>query len=85
MRKISLFAALVVAMTAVSCVKENAFETVDGPVAFTAEFSEASTKAVLKPGETSSKVEWQAGDEVSVFAGVANHKSYLQPLLSRRE
>ncbi len=74
MRKISLFAALVVAMTAVSCVKENAFETVDGPVAFTAEFSEASTKAVLKPGETSSKVEWQAGDEVSVFAGVENHK-----------
>ena len=74
MRKISLFAALVVAMTAVSCVKENAFETVDGPVAFTAEFTEASTKAVLKPGETSSKVEWQAGDEVSVFAGVENHK-----------
>ena len=74
MRKISLFAALVVAMTAVSCVKENAFETVDGPVAFTAEFTEASTKAVLKPGETSSKVEWLAGDEVSVFAEQENHK-----------
>lgn len=74
MKKISFIAALIVAMTAVSCVKENApVVSADGPVAFTAEFSEAATKAVLKPGEASSKVEWLAGDQVTVFAGESNH------------
>lgn len=75
MRKISFIAALVVAMTAVSCVKEMQTETpapeVNGAVTFEASFG-AATKAVLEPGETESKVAWEAGDQVGVFAGEGN-------------
>ena len=80
MRKISIFAALVVAMTAVSCVKEMNVEVPENPsgeqinesVTFKATFG-AATKAVLKPGETESKVEWEADDQVSVLAGEGNY------------
>lgn len=72
MRKISFIAALVVAMTAVSCVKEMQTETpapeVNGAVTFEASFG-AATKAVLEPGATESKVAWEKGDQVGVFAG----------------
>ena len=75
MRKISFIAALVVAMAAVSCVKEMQTETpapeVNGAVTFEASFG-AATKAVLEPGATESKVAWEAGDQVGVFAGEGN-------------
>lgn len=75
MRKISFIAALVVAMTAVSCVKEMQTETPapenNGAVTFEASFG-AATKAVLEPGATESKVAWEAGDQVGVFAGEGN-------------
>ncbi len=76
MRKLNLFAALVVAMTAVSCVKEMQTETpvpeVGGAVTFEASFG-AATKASLELGETESKVAWDAGDQVGVFAGEGNY------------
>ena len=76
MRKVSLFAALVVAMAAVSCVKEMNVETpdnsTDGPVTFEASFGVVS-KAVLEAGETESKVSWEAEDQVSVLAGEGNY------------
>ena len=75
MRKISFIAALVVAMTAVSCVKEMQTETPapenNGAVTFEASFG-AATKAVLEPGATESKVAWEAGDQVGVFAAEGN-------------
>lgn len=75
MRKISFIAALVVAMAAVSCVKEMQTETpapeVNGAVTFEASFG-AVTKAVLEPDATESKVAWEAGDQVGVFAGEGN-------------
>ena len=75
MRKLSFIAALVVAMTAVSCVQEMQTETPapenNGAVTFEASFG-AATKAVLEPGATESKVAWEAGDEVGVFAGEGN-------------
>lgn len=72
MRKLNLFAALVVAMTAASCVQEMQTETpapeVNGAVTFEASFG-AATKAVLELGATESKVAWEAGDQVGVLAG----------------
>ena len=73
MRKLSYFAALVVAMTAVSCAQEMDAPVADGTVKFTASFDAAATKAVLKPGADDSKVEWEAGDQVSVLAAGANY------------
>ena len=77
MRKLSYFSALVVAMTAVSCVEDinDGAPVVSGNGAktFTATFDAAASKAVLLPGETESKVEWEAGDQVSVLAGEANY------------
>ena len=73
MRKLSYFAALVVAMTAVSCAQEMDTPVADGTVKFTASFDAAATKAVLKPGADESKVEWEAGDQVSVLAAGANY------------
>ena len=73
MRKLSYFAALVVAMTAVSCAQEIDAPVADGAVKFTASFDADATKAVLKPGADESKVEWEAGDQVSVFAEGANY------------
>lgn len=81
MRKLSLFAALVVAMTVVSCVKEINHETpgdnpsteqVNDAVSFDASFGVPS-KAVLKPDETESKVEWEADDQVSVLIDGGNY------------
>lgn len=76
MRKISLFAALVVAMGAVSCVQDINDGTPvnnDGAKTFEATFDAAASKAVLKPGVDESKVEWEAGDQVSVLAGEGNY------------
>ena len=77
MKKLSFLAALVVAMTAVSCVQdmnEGAPVSDNGATIFTASFdAAAASKAVLKPGETESKVEWEAGDQVSVLTGSANY------------
>ena len=64
-------------MTAVSCVEDinDGAPVVSGNDAktFTATFDAAASKAVLLPGETESKVEWEAGDQVSVLAGEANY------------
>ena len=73
MRKLSYFAALVVAMVAVSCAKEIDAPVADGTVKFTASFDSAASKAVLKPGAEESKVEWEAGDQVSILAAGANY------------
>lgn len=73
MRKLSYFAALVVAMTAVSCAQEIDAPVVEDAVTFTASFDAAASKAVLKPGADESKVEWESGDQVSVFAAGANY------------
>ena len=77
MKKLSFFAALVVAMTAVSCVEDindGAPVADNGATVFTATFdATAASKAVLIPGETESKVEWEAGDQVSVLTGEANY------------
>ena len=81
MRKVSLFAALVVAMTAVSCVKEvnveapngnQSTEQVEGAVTFTANFGVLS-KAVLIPGKEESKVEWELNDQISVLVDGGNY------------
>ena len=76
MRKLSLFAALVVAMTAVSCVKEMNHETpknpVERPVTFEATFG-AVSKAVLEVGAEKSKVAWEETDQVSVLVGEGNY------------
>ena len=76
MKKLSFLAALVVAMTAVSCVKDmnvNTPEnTTDGPVTFEATFGTVS-KAVLEAGESESKVAWEAADQVSVLVGEGNY------------
>lgn len=76
MRRVSLFAALVVAMTAVSCVKEMNVETpenpVEGPVTFEATFG-AVSKAVLEVGAEDSKVAWETTDQVSVLVGEGNY------------
>lgn len=75
MRKISIFAALVVAMTAVSCVEDinNGAPVVnDGAMTFEASFG-AMSKAVLEPGATESKVSWEAGDKVGVLVGEGNY------------
>ena len=77
MKKLSYLAALVVAMTAVSCVQDmndGAPVSDNGATIFTASFdAAAASKAVLVPGETESKVEWEAGDQVSVLTGSANY------------
>ena len=73
MRKLSYFAALVVAMVAVSCAKEIDAPVVDSTVKFTASFDASASKAVLKPGAEESKVEWEAGDQVSILAAGANY------------
>ena len=75
MRKISIFAAFVVAMTAVSCVEDinsGAPAVNDGAVTFEASFGVMS-KAVLEPGATESKVAWEAGDQVGVLVGEGNY------------
>ena len=77
MKKLSYLAALVVAMTAVSCVQdinEGAPVSDNGATVFTATFdATAAAKAVLEPGAEESKVLWEAGDQVSVLAGEANY------------
>ena len=75
MRKISIFAAFVVAMTAVSCVEDinnGAPVANDGAVTFEASFGVMS-KAVLEPGATESKVSWEAGDQVGILVGEGNY------------
>ncbi|MBE6250921.1 MAG: hypothetical protein E7111_04630 [Bacteroidales bacterium] len=77
MRKLSLFAALVVAMGAVSCVEDindskAPAQATDG-VSFTATFDATPSKAVLEPGAEESKVAWEANDQVSVLVGEGNY------------
>lgn len=73
MRKINIFAALVVAMSALSCVEEPTGPSgVAGAAVFEASFG-AVGKAVLEPGKDESKVAWEAGDQVSVLAGNQNY------------
>ena len=87
MKKSIFLAALVVAMSAVSCVEDinndapttndaptiNDVPTVnDGAVIFEASFG-AISKAVLEPGREESKVAWEAGDQVSVLADEGNY------------
>lgn len=75
MRKIGFIAALVVAMTAVSCVQEMNTESPapeTSTVTFDATFDASATKAVLvlpEEGTTKAKVEWEANDQVSILVG----------------
>ena len=84
MRKVTLFAALVVAMMTVSCIEkqepttpeinedENLLENIE--VVFEAAFEEsAETKAVLNKDENgNTSVLWNAGDKISVLVGEDN-------------
>lgn len=84
MRKVTLFAALVVAMMTVSCIEkqepttpeinedENLLENTE--VVFEAAFEEpAETKAVLNKDENgNTSVLWNAGDKISVLVGEDN-------------
>lgn len=70
MKKIGFISALVVAMTAVSCVEDiNTVQPQNGSKTFEATFDATASKAVLKPGADESKVEWNKGDKVSVLVG----------------
>lgn len=70
MKKIGFISALVVAMTAVSCVEDiNTVQPQNGSKTFEATFDPTASKAVLKPGADESKVEWNKGDKVSVLVG----------------
>ena len=68
MKRSCFYSALVVVVTAVSCMQEMAPESVEGTVRFEASFG-ALSKAVLEPGATESKVSWEAGDEVGILTG----------------
>lgn len=74
MRKIGFIAALVVAMTAVSCVQEMNTE-IPAPetsaVTFDATFDASATKAVLDG--TTGKVAWETDDQVSILVGDGNY------------
>lgn len=74
MRKIGFIAALVVAMTAVSCVQEMNTE-IPAPetsaVTFDATFDASATKAVLDG--TTGKVAWEAGDQVNILVDEGNY------------
>ena len=75
------FAALVVAMSAVSCVEDinsDAPAVNGGAVSFEASFGVVG-KAVLEPGATGSKVSWEAGDEVGILTGGAATSILLSP------
>ena len=79
MRKLSYFAALVVAMTAVSCVEDiNTDVPQNGEKTFQATFDATASKAVLKPDATESKVEWNKNDQVSVLVGESNYMYVAQ-------
>ena len=79
MRKLSYFAALVVAMTAVSCVEDiNTDVPQNGEKTFHATFDATASKAVLKPDATESKVEWNKNDQVSVLVGESNYMYVAQ-------
>ena len=79
MRKIGFFAALVVAMTAVSCVEDiNTTVPQNGEKTFQATFDATASKAVLKPDATESKVEWNKNDQVSVLVGENNYMYVAQ-------
>ena len=70
-----LSAALIVAMTAAACTKENTIVN-EEKHCFTADFNEDSpVKTVLRPnaGEKKAYVEWIAGDQVAVFDGSAKY------------
>ena len=91
MRKVTLFAALVVAMMTVSCIEkqepttpeinedENLLENTE--VVFEAAFEEpAETKAVLNKDENgNTSVLWNAGDKISVLVGEDNVVLYMLP------
>lgn len=74
MRKMGFIAALVVAMTAVSCVQEMNTE-IPAPetsaITFDATFDASATKAVLDG--TTGKVAWEASDQVSIMVGDGNY------------
>ena len=74
MRKMGFIAALVVAMTAVSCVQEMNTE-IPAPetsaVTFDATFDASATKAVLDG--TTGKVAWETDDQVSILVGDGNY------------
>lgn len=74
MRKIGFIAALVVAMTAVSCVHEMNTE-IPAPetsaITFDATFDASATKAVLDG--TTGKVAWEAGDQVNILVDEGNY------------
>ena len=61
----------VMALLAAGCAKEINNQVVSDDVIFQATLTDA-TKAVLKPGATASKVEWEVGDKVSIFAAGTN-------------
>ena len=69
MKKITLYTLSLAALISMSCAKEAAPEATYGDsVIFQATLGEVDAKAVLTEGATSSKVTWEAGDKVSLWA-----------------
>lgn len=69
MKKITLYTLSLAAIMSISCAKEEAPEVVCGnPVVFEAAIGDADSKAILTEGASSSKVSWEAGDQVSLWA-----------------
>lgn len=68
--------AAAVAILAAGCAKETAPEaSVSEGVVFEASLSETiDAKAILIPGKTSSKVQWEKGDQVGIYAGSAYYQ-----------
>ena len=76
MKRLYVISLLVSLLGAVSCVQEEISAVCDNgaPYTFVADLGNPEAKAILEPGVTSSKVRWEAGDEVAVFAGEDKHK-----------
>ena len=75
MKKIYLYTLALAAAMTVSCVKEETPEVAAGDsVVFEAALGDMDSKAVLTEGTSSSKVMWEAGDQVSLWAGSAKYQ-----------
>ena len=69
MKKITLYTLSLAAILSVSCAKEETPEVICGdPVVFDATLGNVASKTVLTEGTASSKVTWEEGDQVSLWA-----------------
>jgi sugar lactone lactonase YvrE len=70
MKKITLYTLSLAAIMSVGCAKEDASKAISGDsVVFEAAFGDVESKAVLTEGASSSKVSWEQGDKVALWAG----------------